>query len=148
MAILKSLIKLGVAAGAVYAGMKVSDRYKENNPDGVKSTPDKFDAIKQAAEEVYYDFSYSIKEKAPDIQSGLNDTIQKVSEFASEKMPNVAEKVQNAVDKIAEKAPEFAEKVQNAVDNVTEKVTGTAKDAEDNFEEVVDAEFTTIDEEE
>ena len=61
MGLLKKLFGIGVTAGATVAAVRVSDRYKANNPNG---TPDvngdgKVDAadviaeVKKAASEVY-----------------------------------------------------------------------------------------------
>lgn len=149
MGIINGLVKLGITAGAVYAAIRVSDKYKENNPEELKSTEDKIDAVKQAAGEVYAEVSDIIKDKAPGVKDAINDTIQKASDFASEKMPGVVEKVQEAIDVVAEKAPGVAEKVQGVVNTVTEKFVGgeaTVRSADEQFEDVVDAEYTPVEE--
>ena len=154
MGLVNGIVRLGVAAGAVYAAMKVSDKYKENNPEGVTDTVEKITAIKQAASEVYAEVAGIVKDNAPAVKNSVNSTVQRASDFASEKMPGAAEKVQEFVEKVAEKAPDIAEKVQTVVENVADKVATYAdavaapvKSAEEQFDEVVDAEFEPVEDE-
>ncbi len=61
MGIIKKLLGVGAVAGATVAAVRVSDKYKENNPDGVQDVngdgkvdaKDKFEAVKQAAKDAY-----------------------------------------------------------------------------------------------
>ena len=148
MALFGGLVRLGIAAGAVYAAMKIADKYKENNPDGVSDTNEKFTQIKRAAQEVYGETAEAVKEKTPEVKEKFNEAVQQVSDFASEKIPGVTSAVQNVVDKISEKAPEVNEKFHEVVEKVSEKVisfTEAVKEeeqenAESSFEDVVDAE--------
>ena len=153
MGLITGLARLGLTAGAVYGAMKVSDRYKENNPDGVSDTSAKIEEIKKAAEQVYAQAAEYVKEKAPGVQSAVEQKVQQFSDFASEKAPEVMQKVQGAVDSFAQKAPDIAEKVQGFVGTVTDKVSGYADAvagkaaAEQHFEDVVDADFAPVEEE-
>ena len=52
MGIIKGLLKIGLAAGAVFAATKIVDRYKANNPDGVETADEKITEFKKAAREV------------------------------------------------------------------------------------------------
>lgn len=154
MGLINGLFKVVLTAGAVYAASKIADRYKEENPDRSNATTEeKISAVKQAAGEVYAEAAEFVKEKAPGVQEAVSEAVQKASDFASEKMPGVTEKVQEVVEKVAEKAPGVAEKVQAAVDKVVDKVSDyadsvTEKTAEESFDEVVDADFEPVDEEE
>ena len=148
------LFGTATAAGAGVVGVKVAEKVKENNPNGVESTTDKISAVKQAAAEVFAEVAGFVSEKAPDVRDTLNGSVQRASDFATEKMPGVTVKVQEFVEKVAEKAPGVAEKVQSAVETVVEKVAEYAdsvaaptRSAEEQFDEVVDAEFTEVCEE-
>ena len=86
MGLLKKLFGIGVTAGATVAAVRVADKYKENNPDGVQDVngdgkvdfEDKFAEVKKAASQVYAD----AKEKAPayvqKAKDAVNDTFDKV----------------------------------------------------------------------
>ena len=94
-----------------------------------------------------------VKEKTPEVKEKFNEAFQQVSDFASEKIPGVTTAVQNVVDKIAEKAPEVNEKIHEAVEKVSERVINFAEavkeeeqDAESSFEDVVDAEVESFEE--
>ena len=101
MAFFGGLVKLGIAAGAVYAAMKIADKYKANNPEGVTDTNEKISEIKKAAKEVYGETADAVREKAPEVKEIVSEKFQQVTDFASEKMPGVTAAVQNVVDKIA-----------------------------------------------
>ena len=82
MGFLKKLFGIGVTAGTTVAAVRVADKYKENNPDGVQDvngdgkidTADVLLEVKKAASEVYQD----AKEKAPEYmqkaKNAVNDT--------------------------------------------------------------------------
>ncbi len=154
MSFFGGLLKVGITAGAVFAAMKVADKYKANNPDGVTDTNEKISEITRAAKEVYGDAAESVKEKAPEVKEKISETVQMVSDYASEKIPGVTAAVQNVVEKIAEKAPEVNERFHEAVEKVSEKVIifaeAVAEDdqekAESEFEDVVDAEVVSFEE--
>ena len=38
MGLISKIVKLGAAAGAAYAAVKVSDKFKEENPEGIEDT--------------------------------------------------------------------------------------------------------------
>ena len=109
MGILGKLIKTGLAAGAAYAAVKVNEKYKEQNPNGVADPQEKLEAIKQAAGEVYQNFSEVAKEKAPGIVNGVNTAAQQAVNIAKEKAPDLVGKVQSAAETVSEKAQEFAD---------------------------------------
>ena len=95
----------------------------------------------------------TVKEKTPEVKEKFSETVQQVTDFASEKIPGVTEAVQNVVDKIAEKAPEVNEKFHEVVEKVSEKVINfaeTVKEDQENagseFEDVVDAEVVSFEE--
>ena len=118
MGLLGRLIKTGVVAGATVAAMKVSEKYNENNPEGVKDPQAKANAIKQAANEVYQ----SAKEKAPVLVNAVTDiangNLPDLSGIAKEKAPEILNKVENIAK---EKAPDLAAKLQNAASSVATK---------------------------
>ena len=79
MGFLKKLFGIGVTAGATVAAVRVSDKYKQNNPDGVGDvngdgkvdTADVLSEVKRAATEVYQE----AKEKAPEYAQKAKDTV-------------------------------------------------------------------------
>lgn len=79
MGLLKKLFGIGVTAGATVAAVRVADKYKANNPDGVQDVngdgkvdfEDTFAEVKKAAVEVYGE----AKEKAPAYAQKAKDTI-------------------------------------------------------------------------
>ena len=87
MGLISKLLKLGVAAGAAYTAVKVSDKYKEQNPEGVSDPEQKLDAIKKAASDVF----------------------SEAKDMASDKAPEVVSKVQEAATNISGKAKEFVD---------------------------------------
>lgn len=127
MGLVSKLVKLGVMAGAAYAAVKVSDKYKEENPMGVEDKKDKINAVKQAATDVMNDFSQIASEKAPEVIKTVSETAEKAAEFAKKVAPDTVSKVQEAARTVAEKAQNFASSLGN---------------------EVYDAEFTDMTEEE
>ncbi len=83
MGFLKKLLGIGVTAGATVAAVRIADKYKENNPDGVKDAngDGKVDAldvlseVKKAATEVYNDAAAGFKEKAPVYAQQVKDAV-------------------------------------------------------------------------
>ena len=75
MGFFKKLFGIGAVAGTTVAAMKVSEKYKENNPEGAKDVngDGKVDAVDvltevaKAATEVYTEVADSVKEKAPQV---------------------------------------------------------------------------------
>lgn len=152
MSFLGNLAKAGAVVGAAYAVKKVSDKYKENNPDGVEDNSQKVEAYKEAAVEVGSEFSGNVQKSIPGLKDKINSGIQSLADFAAEKVPSAAEKVQKAVDSAAEfigtKFPEVGAKVEEAVDKVAEKASEiiegvpaeeTVEEKAESFDEVVSA---------
>ena len=71
----KKLLRIGAAAGATVAAVKVADKVKKNNPEGIGDTngDGRVDAadyareIKKAAGEVYRETADAVKEAAPKV---------------------------------------------------------------------------------
>ncbi len=82
MGFLKKLLGIGAVAGTTVAAMKVSEKYKENNPDGLKDVngDGKVDAmdvlteVAKAATEVYTEAADAVKEKAPQVIEAVKET--------------------------------------------------------------------------
>ena len=150
MGIIGKFVRTGVVAGAAYAAVKISEKYKANNPGGVPAE-DKADAIKEAAKEFFNDVSGKINSSE---RSGINlndmDIAGKAQDFvdqAKEKAPAiidaVADKLQNVADKVAEVVPDLADKIAGAVENVSERAhdfasSMTPEDLDADFSQVVD----------
>ena len=82
MGFFKKLFGIGAVAGTTVAAMKVSEKYKENNPEGAKDVngDGKVDAVDvltevaKAATEVYAEVADSVKEKAPQVIDAVKQT--------------------------------------------------------------------------
>ena len=82
MGFFKKLFGIGAVAGTTVAAMKVSEKYKENNPEGIKDVngDGKVDAVDvltevaKAATEVYTEVADSVKEKAPQVIETVKQT--------------------------------------------------------------------------
>lgn len=82
MGFFKKLFGIGAVAGTTIAAMKVSEKYKENNPEGAKDVngDGKVDAVDvltevaKAATEVYTEVADSVKEKAPQVIETVKQT--------------------------------------------------------------------------
>lgn len=82
MGFFKKLFGIGAVAGTTVAAMKVSEKYKENNPEGAKDVngDGKVDAVDvltevaKAATEVYTEVADSVKEKAPQVIEAAKQT--------------------------------------------------------------------------
>lgn len=74
MGFLRKLLGIGVTAGATVAAVRVADKYKENNPNGVQDvngdgkvdSKDMLIEVKKAATEVYQEAIDTIQQKAPE----------------------------------------------------------------------------------
>ena len=143
MGLLGKLIKTAVVAGGAIAAVKVSEKYTENNPEGVKDPQARADAIKQAANEVYNSAVAAANEKAPGIVNAVNDIkegkVPDVAKMAADKAKEKAPDLLNKVENMAkEKAPDLTAKVQNAANIVAGKVQQFADTLDS---EVVDADI-------
>lgn len=83
MGFLKKLLNVGAIAGATVAAVRVSDKYKQNNPDGVQDVngdgkvdaKDVFAEVSRAASEVYHDAAATVKEKGPAYVKKAQDVV-------------------------------------------------------------------------
>ena len=109
MGFLKKLLGIGVTAGATVAAVRIADKYKENNPDGVKDAngDGKVDAldvlseVTKAATEVYNGAAACFKEKAPVYAQQVKDAVDET--FGGD----------DAAAGFEEKAPEYAQQVKD-----------------------------------
>ena len=85
---LRKLLGIGVTAGATVAAVRVADKVKENNPDGVQDVngdgkvdaKDYFVEVKKAASEVYQDAASAFQEKAPQFTQKAKDAANSVKD--------------------------------------------------------------------
>lgn len=88
MGFLRKLLGIGVTAGATVAVVRVADKVKENNPDGVQDVngdgkvdaKDYFEEVKKAASEVYQDAAETFQEKAPQFTQKAKDAANNVKD--------------------------------------------------------------------
>lgn len=132
MGILTRMIKTGITAGAAYAALKVAEKYKANNPEGVDDSR-KYGAIKEAAEEVYQQAAAFAKEKAPGVMDTVSAAAKQATEIAKAKAPDFMAKVQSAAETVSVKAQEFADSLANEL--VDAEFTPAEEEKEENKEE-------------
>ena len=92
MGFLKKLLGIGITAGATVAAVRVADKYKENNPNGVGDVngdgkvdaKDMFEEVKKAATEVYQDATSTMSQKAPEYAQKAKETAETVVEKAKD----------------------------------------------------------------
>ena len=85
---LRRLFGIGVTAGATVAAVRVADKVKENNPEGVQDVngdgkvdaKDYFVEVKKAASEVYQDAAAAFQEKAPGFTQKAQDAATDVKD--------------------------------------------------------------------
>lgn len=89
MGLLKKLFGIGVTAGATVAAVRVADKVKANNPDGIQDVngdgkvdvQDVLQEVGKATTEVYNDAAAAIKEKGPayaeKAKTAVNDVFNK-----------------------------------------------------------------------
>ena len=83
MGFLRKLLGIGVTAGATVAAVRVADRYKENNPNGVQDVngdgkvdaADVLSEVAKAASEVYHEAADSFSQKAPEYAQKAKDAV-------------------------------------------------------------------------
>ena len=86
MGFLRKLLGIGVTAGATVAAVRVADKYKENNPNGVQDVngdgkvdaKDVLSEVAKAATEVYHDAVDTIQQKAPEYTKKAKDAADEV----------------------------------------------------------------------
>ncbi len=113
MGFLKKLLGIGVVAGATAAAMKVSEKYKKNNPDGLQDTDgdgkvdidDVVTEVTKAATEVYNDASA----KAKDVAAGAKKKAGELVEQAPETFEKVKQSAKDAIDSVKKKAEAAAD---------------------------------------
>lgn len=139
MSFVSKLVKAGALVGAAYAAVKVSEKIKANHPEGLKTTSEKAEAVKEAASEVIAEAKQVYAEKAPEIKESVNSTVIRAADVARNYAPGVLSKVQSAVQTVADKAQGFADTLTDEPteadfapvdDQPAETVEEAAEDAE------------------
>lgn len=94
MGLLKKLLGIGVTAGAAVAAVKVVDKYKANNPEGVRDVNgdgkvdagDAIEQVKKAATEVYGETKVKVGAAVNNAKEQAPETIEKIKEAAAEQL--------------------------------------------------------------
>lgn len=139
MGLISTIIKAGVAAAGAYAAVKVSKKYKENNPEGIIDSKEKYEAIKQAASEVYNDVAAVAKEKGPGMKNTVDVYAQKAAEFAKENAPIVQHAAEDLYGKAKEAAPGVCEKAEALYGKAKEAAPSVQAKAEELYGKAKDA---------
>ena len=106
--LLGKLIKTGAAAGTAVAGVKVAQRVKENNPEGVQDVngdgrvdyKDKVIEAEKAAKEIFEETKARIEEKEPEWKEKAGQTAQKAESVFGDVAGKAESVVKNVVDKL------------------------------------------------
>ena len=100
MGILRLAMRAAVAVGAAYAGLKISEKYKNNNPEGVTGTKETLNAVGQAASDVAKDAVDTVRnavtENGPKVLSAVEGAAVDAAQF-------VVNAAQGVVDMVADK---------------------------------------------
>jgi len=125
MGFLKKLFGIGATAAATVAAVRVSDKYKENNPDGVGDlngdgvvdAKDVLIGVKNAAKDVYNDAKSAVKEQSPQTYAFDENVVDEVKETAAE----VKAEVQEVFADVKEDVLDIKEEAEETVAEIREE---------------------------
>ncbi|MEA5050296.1 MAG: hypothetical protein VB021_02345 [Oscillospiraceae bacterium] len=118
MGFLKRLLGIGAVAGATAAAMKVSEKYKENNPEGLK------------------DVNNDGKVDVNDVVSEVTKAATQVYNDAADKAKDVAASAKQKAGELYDQAPEMLEKVKKTA----KEAISSAMNGEDTAADTTDSE--------
>ena len=103
-----------IAIGGIVCAAIVSNRVRENNPNGIKDSnndgivdaKDYAEEFKKAAKETYDATKEYAKEKAPIVKEKASKAYAKAKEYAKDKAPIVKEKASEVIENVKEKIKE------------------------------------------
>ena len=121
----KKLLGIGATAGAAVATVKVAEKFRENNPDGVKD-------VNEDGKVDYKDVAIEVKKAAGDAFEVAKKYVQEKNQMLAEDIGKGAHKVKEGVEKVKEKAGEvYADIKHDAAEAEAQVVDATGEVAEE-----------------
>ena len=144
MGFLKKLLGIGATAATTVAAVRVSDKYKENNPngvgdlngDGVVDAKDVLIGVKNAAVDVYNEAKETVKEKAPETYSFVENVVEEVKTTAADVKEEVKEVFADVKEEVKETAAEVVQGAKDVYEEVKGETAETAAEAVEAVEKV------------
>ena len=121
----KKLFGIGATAAAAVATVKVAEKFRENNPDGVK--------------DVNEDGKVDYKDVAIEVKKAAGDAFDDAKQYVQEKNPKLAENIKEGTDKVKEGFEKVKDKVQDVYADVSGEAPAEEAKVVDAAEDVVDA---------
>lgn len=121
----KKLFGIGATAAAAVATVKVAEKFRENNPDGVK--------------DVNEDGKVDYKDVAIEVKKAAGDAFDDAKQYVQEKNPKLAENIKEGADKVKEGFEKVKDKVQDVYADVSGEAPTEEAKVVDAAEDVVDA---------
>ena len=121
----KKLFGIGATAAAAVATVKVAEKFRENNPDGVK--------------DVNEDGKVEYKDVAIEVKKAAGDAFDDAKQYVQEKNPKLAENIKEGADKVKEGFEKVKDKVQDVYADVSGEAPAEEAKVVDAAEDVVDA---------
>lgn len=121
----KKLFGIGATAAAAVATVKVAEKFRENNPDGVK--------------DVNEDGKVDYKDVAIEVKKAAGDAFDDAKQYVQEKNPKLAENIKEGTDKVKEGFEKVKDKVQDVYADVSGEAPVEEAQVVNAAEDVVDA---------
>lgn len=121
----KKLFGIGATAAAAVATVKVAEKFRENNPDGVK--------------DVNEDGKVDYKDVAIEVKKAAGDAFDDAKQYVQEKNPKLAENIKEGADKVKEGFEKVKDKVQDVYADASGEAPAEEAKVVDAAEDVVDA---------
>ena len=121
----KKLFGIGATAAAAVATVKVAEKFRENNPDGVK--------------DVNEDGKVDYKDVAIEVKKAAGDAFDDAKQYVQEKNPKLAENIKEGADKVKEGFEKVKDKAQDVYADVSGEAPAEEAKVVDAAEDVVDA---------
>ncbi|MBQ3662731.1 MAG: hypothetical protein II914_01215 [Clostridia bacterium] len=121
----KKLFGIGATAAAAVATVKVAEKFRENNPDGVK--------------DVNEDGKVDYKDVAIEVKKAAGDAFDDAKQYVQEKNPKLAENIKEGTDKVKEGFEKVKDKVQDVYADVSGEAPAEEAQVVNAAEDVVDA---------
>ena len=113
----KKLFGIGATAAAAVATVKVAERFRENNPDGVK--------------DVNEDGKVDYKDVAIEVKKAAGDAFDDAKQYVQEKNPKLAENIKEGFEKVKDKVQDVYADVSGEAPAEEAQVVNAAEDVVD-----------------
>ena len=113
----KKLFGIGATAAAAVATVKVAEKFRENNPDGVK--------------DVNEDGKVDYKDVAIEVKKAAGDAFDDAKQYVQEKNPKLAENIKEGFEKVKDKVQDVYADVSGEAPAEEAQVVNAAEDVVD-----------------